>query len=134
MHTIFACINTRKEGSDAKRQSQYGSAGKGCCPAHRRSQEAIAHGGDIENAIRNLTLKAMHSNGLDIESLKQIATAVMKGVQEGAQQKMTHAAEQSHAAQSQITQAVVGLILLCSTGRGFQTGSGRSSKQGETVL
>ncbi len=72
-------------------------------------REAIAHGGDIENAVRNLTLQAMHSNGLDIESLKQIATAVMKGTQEGVQQEMTHAAEQSHAAQSQITQAVAGL-------------------------
>lgn len=72
-------------------------------------KEAITHGGDIETAVRNLTLKAMHSNGLDTESLKQIAMAVMKGVQEGAQQKVTHAAEQSQAAQSQITQAVSGL-------------------------
>ncbi|MDL1865874.1 hypothetical protein FBR06_01215 [Betaproteobacteria bacterium PRO4] len=72
-------------------------------------KEAITHGGDIETTVRNLTLKAMHSNGLDTESLKQIAMAVMKGVQEGAQQKVTHAAEQSQAAQSQITQAVSGL-------------------------
>lgn len=72
-------------------------------------REAIAHGGDIENAVRNLTLKAMHSSDLDIESLKQIATAVMKGAQESAQLKMTYAAEQSNAAQSQITQAVAGL-------------------------
>jgi len=72
-------------------------------------KEAITHGGDIETAVRNLTLKAMHSNGLDTESLKQIATAVMKGVQEGAQQQVTHASEQSQAAQSQITQAVSGL-------------------------
>ncbi|MCC6915921.1 DUF6781 family protein [Nitrosomonas sp.] len=72
-------------------------------------REAITHGGDVESAVRSLTLKAIHSNGLDIESLKQIATAVVKGAQEGAQQKMTQAGEQSQAAQSQISQAVSGL-------------------------
>lgn len=72
-------------------------------------REAITHGGDVEDAVRNLTLKAIHSNGLDIESLKQIATAVVKGAQEGAQQKMMQASEQSQAAQSQIGQAVSGL-------------------------
>lgn len=72
-------------------------------------RQAIEQGGDVEDAVRNLTLKAMHSNGLDIESLKQIATAVMDGIQAGAQQKITHAEGQSQAARSQITQAVSGL-------------------------
>lgn len=72
-------------------------------------REAIEQGGDVENAVRNLTLKAMHSNGLDIESLKQIATAVMEGAQAGAQQKMTLAEGQSQTARTQITQAVSGL-------------------------
>lgn len=72
-------------------------------------REAITHGGDVENAVRNLTLKAIHSNGLDIESIKQIATAVMKGAQEGAQHKIAQASEQSQVAQSQISQAVSGL-------------------------
>ncbi len=72
-------------------------------------KEAIEQGGDVENAVRNLTLKAIHSNGLDIESLKQIATAVMEGAQAGAQQKMTLAEGQSQTARTQITQAVSGL-------------------------
>ncbi len=72
-------------------------------------RKAIEQGGDVENAVRNLTLKTMHSNGLDIESLKQIATAVMEGAQAGAQQKITHATGQSQTARSQITQAVSGL-------------------------
>jgi hypothetical protein len=72
-------------------------------------KEAIEQGGDVENAVRNLTLKAMHSNGLDIDSLKQIAIAVMEGVQIGAQQKTTLAEGQSQTARTQITQAVSGL-------------------------
>ncbi|SDG90752.1 DUF6781 family protein [Nitrosomonas sp. Nm132] len=72
-------------------------------------REAIAHGGDVKETVRQLTLKAMQANRLDIESLGRIATAVMQGVHDGAQQKLEHATEQSHAAQTQITHAVSGL-------------------------
>ncbi len=72
-------------------------------------REAVAHGGNVEQTVRNLTLKAIHTHGLDIESLRQVASAVMEGAHEGAQQKLTHASEQSHVAQSQIIEAVTGL-------------------------
>ncbi|MDT8364024.1 MAG: DUF6781 family protein [Nitrosomonas sp.] len=72
-------------------------------------REAVAHGGDIEKKVRELTLEAMHTHGLNPESLKKIATAVMKGVHEESQHAMAHATEQSHAAQTQIIQAVAGL-------------------------
>lgn len=72
-------------------------------------QKAIIHDGDIENTVRDLTLKAMHANGIELESLQKIATAVLKGIQEGAQEKIVRASEQSSAAKSQITQAVAGL-------------------------
>lgn len=72
-------------------------------------REAIAHGGDVKETVRQLTLKAMQANRLDIESLGRIATAVMQGVHDGAQQKLTQATEQSHAAKTQITHAVSGL-------------------------
>jgi len=72
-------------------------------------REAVSHGGDIEKTVRNLTLKAMHANGMDPESLKKIASAVMEGAHEGAQQKLSHASEQSQVAQSQIIHAVAGL-------------------------
>ncbi len=72
-------------------------------------REAVAHGGDIEKKVRELTLEAMHTHGLEPESLKKIATAVMEGAHEGSQHALTHATEQSHAAQTQIIQAVAGL-------------------------
>ncbi|MCC7136523.1 MAG: hypothetical protein IT528_09065 [Nitrosomonas sp.] len=72
-------------------------------------REAVAQGGDIEKKIRELTLEAMHTHGLDMGSLKKIATAVMEGAHEGSQHALAHATEQSHAAQTQIIQAVAGL-------------------------
>lgn len=72
-------------------------------------REAIAHGGDVKETVRQLTLKAMHAKSFDPESLGEIATAVMQGVHDGAQQKLEHASEQTHTAQTQITHAVSGL-------------------------
>ena len=72
-------------------------------------REAVAHGGDIEKKVRELTLEAMHTHGLEPASLKKIATAVMEGAHEGSQHALAHATEQSHAAQTQIIQAVTGL-------------------------
>ncbi|SDY89658.1 DUF6781 family protein [Nitrosomonas sp. Nm33] len=72
-------------------------------------REAIAHGGDVKETVRQLTLKAMQAHRLDIESMGRIAAAVMQGAHDGAQQKLVHATEQSHAAQTQITHAVAGL-------------------------
>lgn len=72
-------------------------------------REAIAHGGDVKETVRQLTLKAMSAKRLDPESLGRIAAAVMQGVHDGAQQKLEQATEQSHSAQTQITHAVSGL-------------------------
>lgn len=71
--------------------------------------EAIAHGGDVKEAVRQLTLKAMQAHRLDIESMGRIAAAVMQGVHDGAQRKLEQASEQSHTAQTQISHAVSGL-------------------------
>ena len=70
-------------------------------------REAIIHGGDVKEAVRRLTLKSMQAHRLDIQSLGRIATAVMQGVHDGAQQKLEQTSEQSH--QSQISHAVSGL-------------------------
>ncbi|MCO6435339.1 DUF6781 family protein [Nitrosomonas nitrosa] len=72
-------------------------------------REAIAHGGDVKETVRQLTLKAMHAKSLDPESLGRIAAAVMQGAHDGAQQKLQLASEQTHTAQAQISNAVSGL-------------------------
>lgn len=72
-------------------------------------RDAIAQGGDVKEAVRQLTLKAMNAKSLDPASLARIATAVMQGVHAGAEHKLEQASEQSQAAQTQITHAVSGL-------------------------
>ncbi|SFI18398.1 DUF6781 family protein [Nitrosomonas sp. Nm34] len=72
-------------------------------------REAIIHDGDVKEAVRRLTLQSMQAHRLDIQSLGRIATAVMQGVHDGAQQKLAQASEQSNTAQTQISHAVSGL-------------------------
>ncbi|HNJ91086.1 MAG TPA: hypothetical protein PK164_01140, partial [Nitrosomonas sp.] len=57
-------------------------------------REAIAHGGNVKEAVHKLTLNAMQANRLDIDSLGRIASAVMQGIHEGASQKLALASEQ----------------------------------------
>lgn len=72
-------------------------------------REAIAHGSNIQETVHRLTLKAMNAKNIDLNSLQRIITAVMQGVHDGAEQQLQQAANQAHAAKSQITEAVAGL-------------------------
>ena len=72
-------------------------------------REAIAHGSNIQETVHRLTLKAMNAKNIDLNSLQRIITAVMQGVHDGAEQQLLQAANQAHAAKSQITEAVAGL-------------------------
>lgn len=72
-------------------------------------REAIAHGSNIQETVHRLTLKAMNAQNIDLHSLQRIITAVMQGVHDGAEQQLLQAANQAHAAKSQITEAVAGL-------------------------
>lgn len=71
--------------------------------------DAVAQGANVEEAVRHLTLKAMNAGRLDIDSLRRIINAVMRGAREGAHHKLEHASDQSQAAQTQIANAVAGL-------------------------
>ncbi|MBY0474514.1 MAG: hypothetical protein K2Q13_05535 [Nitrosomonas sp.] len=72
-------------------------------------REAIASGTHIQETVRRLTLEAMNAKHIDLESLQRIITAVMDGVHDGATHQLQHAANQTQAAKSQITEAVTGL-------------------------
>ncbi len=72
-------------------------------------REAIASGAHIQETVRRLTLEAMNAKHIDLESLQRIITAVMDGVHDGATHQLQHAANQTQAAKSQITEAVTGL-------------------------
>ncbi|HVW63940.1 MAG TPA: DUF6781 family protein [Nitrosospira sp.] len=71
-------------------------------------REAIAHGNNVQQAVRDLTVKAL-STRPDFESLRHILTAVMQGVREGAQQRLQHNPGEPHAVLEPIRDAVAGL-------------------------
>jgi hypothetical protein len=71
--------------------------------------EAVAQGNNVEETVRHLTLKAMNADRLDIDSMRRIINAVMRGAREGAHHKLEHSNDQSQTAKKQITDAVAGL-------------------------
>jgi hypothetical protein len=68
-------------------------------------RNAVVQGGDVQEAVRQLTLKAMSAHVLDLESLRRTMTAVVQGAREGAKQEM----QQSAAQKQRLKLAVDGL-------------------------
>lgn len=71
--------------------------------------DAVAHGTNVKEAVKHLTLKAMNADRLDTESIRRIVTAAMQGVREGANHQLQQTKDQSEAAQNQIEEAIAGL-------------------------
>jgi seryl-tRNA synthetase len=71
-------------------------------------REAIARGNNVQQAVRDLTIKAL-STQPDFESLRRVLTAVMQGVREGAQQILQHNSGQVHTALKPVLEAIAGL-------------------------
>jgi seryl-tRNA synthetase len=71
-------------------------------------REAIARGNNVQQAVRDLTIKAL-STQPDFESLRRILTAVMQGVREGAQQVLHHNSGQVHTVLNPVREAVAGV-------------------------
>ncbi|SER37599.1 hypothetical protein SAMN05421690_102226 [Nitrosomonas sp. Nm51] len=75
----------------------------------RDIRDALVDGTNVQETVHRLTLKAMKADRLDIDSIRRIVTAVVSGVQEGAQQKFLAVNNQSQSAKSQVTAAISGL-------------------------
>jgi seryl-tRNA synthetase len=71
-------------------------------------REAFAHGNNVQQAVRELTVKALGDRP-DFESLRHILTAVMQGVREGAQQRLQQDAGEVNAVLASIRDAIDGL-------------------------
>lgn len=70
---------------------------------------AVEQGHDVQEAVRQLTLRKISARSLDIESLRQIASAVLRGARSGARKELSLSAGQSENARAQLKQAVTGL-------------------------
>lgn len=71
-------------------------------------REAVAHGNNVQQAVRDLTVKALGTQP-DFESLRHILTAVVQGVREGAQQRMQQDSGEVNAVLASIRDAIDGL-------------------------
>jgi hypothetical protein len=69
----------------------------------------IAQGSNVQQEVRDLTVKALSRHDHDRESLRHVMTAVMKGVREGAQQKLQVSAAHAHTPFAPVRDAVAGL-------------------------
>ena len=99
-----------KNETNKSTDSKVGSANEtNTLEANVRS--AVAHGRDVQEAVRSLTLKAMSADGIDLKSLRRTMTAVLHGARDGVQPELHQTAAQTQAARALISDAVNGLDL-----------------------
>jgi hypothetical protein len=72
-------------------------------------RSAVEQGHDIQEVVRQLTLRRVSARSLDIESLRQIASAVLRGARSAVQKEIYLSAAQTETARIQLKQAVAGL-------------------------
>ena len=72
-------------------------------------REAVEQGNDVQERVRQLTLRFISARSLDIESVRQTANAVLRGAQAGVQKELQHTSAQTHIARDHLKQAVTGL-------------------------
>lgn len=72
-------------------------------------KNAVEQGQDVQELVRQLTLRRISARSLDVESLRQIAASVLRGARSGVQQELNLSAAQTSTARIQLKQAVTGL-------------------------
>jgi hypothetical protein len=72
-------------------------------------RSAVEQGNDVQEKVRQLTLRIISARSLDIESVRQTAGAVLRGAQAAVQQELEHSSAQNHVARDHLKQAVAGL-------------------------
>lgn len=72
-------------------------------------RSAVEQGHDVQEMVRLLTLRKISARSLDIESLRQIATSVLRGARAGVQKELNLSAAQTETARTQLKQVVNGL-------------------------
>ena len=72
-------------------------------------RNAVEQGHDVQNIVRELTLRKISARSLDIESLRQITRAVLSGARAGAQKELQQSAAQIDITRVHLKRAVAGL-------------------------
>ncbi len=72
-------------------------------------RQAVEGGFDVQEKVRQITLRIMRERSFDIESLRQTAGAVLKGARAGVQNKLAQPAGEAEQAKTRLQEAVSGL-------------------------
>lgn len=72
-------------------------------------RKTVEQGHDVQEKVRQLTLRIISARSLDIESVRQTAGAVLRGAQAAVQKEMQQSSAQTHIARGRLKQAVTGL-------------------------
>jgi hypothetical protein len=70
---------------------------------------AVEQGNDVQEKVRQLTLRMIGNRSFDIKSLRQTAGAVLRGAQAGVQKELQQPFAQTRVARDRLKQAVTGL-------------------------
>jgi uncharacterized protein YicC (UPF0701 family) len=72
-------------------------------------RDAVERGHDVQEQVRQLTLRIISARSLDIKSVRQTAGAVLRGARAGVQNGLQHSSAQTGIARDHLKQAVTGL-------------------------
>ena len=72
-------------------------------------RDAVEQGHDVQEKVRQLTLRMISARSFDIKSLQQTAGAVLRGARAGVQKELQQTSAQTQVAQARLKQAVTGL-------------------------
>lgn len=72
-------------------------------------RSAMEHGENVQEAVRQLTLRNISAHSTNLESLKQVTEAVFRGIRAGAETQMQQTAQQTEMARANLKLAVNGL-------------------------
>lgn len=78
-------------------------------PFESQIREAFETGKDIQEAIRQLTLRQISQRSVDLESLRQVASAALHGARAGAEAQLQKSAASIESTRAHLKQAVDGL-------------------------
>jgi len=71
--------------------------------------KTVEQGEDVQEKVRQLTLRIISARSLDIKSVRKTADAVLRGARAGVQKEFQHSSAQTQVAREHLKQAVTGL-------------------------
>lgn len=72
-------------------------------------RKTVEEGMDVQERVRQITLRMVRDRSFDIKSLQETTSAVLRGASAGAQKDLQKTSEQARAAREHLKQAVSGL-------------------------